>query len=171
MALLTIGAFAKASRLSPKALRLYDNLGLLRPARTDPLIGYRLYAPEQLTQARLVAWLRRLGMPLARIRVVCALPPPDAATEVAAYWRHVEAETEARCELANFLVDHLSGKDTDMTDPRAQLILRYAAGADRGLIRDRNQTSPGPITVCSPLPMASGRPPTPRWLARRQSMR
>ena len=139
MALLTIGAFAKASRLSPKALRLYDDLGLLRPARTDPLTGYRLYAPEQLTQARLVAWLRRLGMPLARITVVCALAPQDAATEVAAYWRHVETETEARRELAIFLVDHLSGKDTDMTDTRAQLTLRYAAGTDRGLIRDRNQ--------------------------------
>lgn len=31
MGLLTIGAFAKASRLSPKALRLYDELGLLPP--------------------------------------------------------------------------------------------------------------------------------------------
>jgi PPM family protein phosphatase len=29
MGLLTIGAFAAASRLSPKALRLYDELGLL----------------------------------------------------------------------------------------------------------------------------------------------
>ncbi|MBA2474081.1 MAG: MerR family transcriptional regulator [Pseudonocardiales bacterium] len=139
MALLTIGAFARASRLSPKALRLYDDLGLLRPARTDPLTGYRLYSPEQLAQARLVAWLRRIGMPLARIRVVCALAPEDAAKEVAAYWRHVEAETEARRELATFLVDHLSGKDTDMTDTGVQLTLRYAAGTDRGLVRDRNQ--------------------------------
>ncbi|MGB8994348.1 MAG: protein phosphatase 2C domain-containing protein, partial [Pseudonocardiaceae bacterium] len=112
---------------------------MLRPARTDPLTGYRLYAPEQLSQARLVAWLRRLGMPLAQIRVVCALAPQDAANEVEAYWRHVEAETEARRALAIFLVDHLSGKDTDMTDTRAQLTLRYAAGTDRGLIRDRNQ--------------------------------
>ena len=31
--LLTIGEFARAARLSPKALRLYDELGLLRPAR------------------------------------------------------------------------------------------------------------------------------------------
>jgi len=40
--LLTIGAFARASRLSPKALRLYDELGLLRPAEVDPASGYRL---------------------------------------------------------------------------------------------------------------------------------
>jgi hypothetical protein len=35
MGMLTIGAFAKACRLSPKALRLYDELDLLRPARVD----------------------------------------------------------------------------------------------------------------------------------------
>ncbi|MGI5353338.1 MerR family transcriptional regulator [Streptomyces sp. CA-250714] len=77
---LTIGAFAKASRLSPKALRLYDELGLLAPARVDPVSGYRYYAPEQLERARLVAWLRRLGMPLARIRHVCDLAAAADAT-------------------------------------------------------------------------------------------
>ena len=38
---LTIGEFARASRLSPKALRLYDELGLLRPVRVDEYSGYR----------------------------------------------------------------------------------------------------------------------------------
>jgi hypothetical protein len=44
--LLTTGAFARASRLSPKALRLYDSLGLL-PRRTWTGSGYRLYRPDQ----------------------------------------------------------------------------------------------------------------------------
>jgi serine/threonine protein phosphatase PrpC len=44
----------------------------------DPVSGYRLYEPGQLDRARLVAWLRRLGMPLARIRVVCDLAPEEA---------------------------------------------------------------------------------------------
>ncbi|MFY9863288.1 MAG: MerR family transcriptional regulator, partial [Trebonia sp.] len=51
--LLTIGEFARASRLSPKALRLYDELGLLRPVRVDEYSGYRYYSPDQLDQARL----------------------------------------------------------------------------------------------------------------------
>ena len=59
MKLLTIGEFARAARLSPKALRLYDELGLLRPFRVDEWSGYRYYAPSQLERARLVAWLRR----------------------------------------------------------------------------------------------------------------
>ncbi len=65
---LSIGEFARTSGLTPKALRLYDELGLLTPTRVDPFNGYRWYAPEQLDRARLVARLRLIGMPLARIR-------------------------------------------------------------------------------------------------------
>jgi protein phosphatase len=140
MEMLTIGAFAKACRLSPKALRLYDELELLRPARVDPETGYRYYAPEQLERARLVAWLRRLGMPLAGIREVCALEPAAAAREIRAFWARVEAETVTRRDLAAFLVDHLSHipshvprKDTTMLE------LRYSALSDTGLVRPSNQ--------------------------------
>ena len=134
--MLTIGAFARACRLSPKALRLYDELELLRPARVDPHTGYRYYAVGQLEQARLVAWLRRLGMPLARIREVCALEPAAAAREIRAYWARVEAETAVRRDLAAFLVDHLTEqprKDTTMLE------LRYFAHSDRGRVRPANQ--------------------------------
>jgi protein phosphatase len=133
---LTIGEFARASRLSPKALRLYDELGLLRPAVVDPGNGYRRYAPEQLERARLVAWLRRLGMPLAGIRDVVELPPPDAAEKVARYWRQVEADTESRRQLAAVLVEYLSGKDTVVSTP---LAVKYAVRTDRGLVREANQ--------------------------------
>lgn len=139
MGLLTIGAFAKASRLSPKALRLYDELGLLTPARVDPVTGYRLYAPEQLEQARLVAWLRRLGMPLARIQHVCTLDSAVAAQEVRAFWVQVEADTAARRDLAAFLIDHLSWKDPAMSPTAKPLGIRYAALSDTGLVRESNQ--------------------------------
>lgn len=149
MEMLTIGAFAKASRLSPKALRLYDELELLRPARVDPETGYRYYAPEQLEQARLVAWLRRLGMPLAGIREVRALEPAAAAREIRAFWARVESETATRRDLAAFLVDHLSrtvpekpGKPGTPGNPSkdtAMLELRYSALSDTGLVRPANQ--------------------------------
>ncbi|MEU3533889.1 MULTISPECIES: MerR family transcriptional regulator [Streptomyces] len=140
MELLTIGAFARVSRLSPKALRLYDELALLRPARVDPETGYRYYAVGQLGRARLVAWLRRLGMPLAEIRAVCALEPGEAAREIGAYWARVEAETAARRDLAAFLVDQLTGTiDTSGREPMTMLELRHSARTDRGLVRPANQ--------------------------------
>jgi len=45
---------------------------------------------------RQVAWLRRLGLPLARIRQVCDLDPETAAAQVAAHWAQVVADTAAR---------------------------------------------------------------------------
>ncbi|CCK30270.1 regulatory protein [Streptomyces davaonensis JCM 4913] len=134
--MLTIGAFARACRLSPKALRLYDELGLLRPARVDPETGYRYYAPAQLEQARLMAWLRRIGMPLARIREVGALPPQAAAREIRAYWAGVEAETAVRRDLAAFLIDRLT---TTSREDITMLELRHSARSDRGLVRAANQ--------------------------------
>jgi protein phosphatase len=139
MGLLTIGAFARASRLSQKALRLYDELGLLTPARVDPVTGYRFYAPEQLERARLVAWLRRLGMPLARIRKVCESDAAEAAREVRAFWARVEADTAVRRDLAAFLVDHLNRKDPAMPAADRPLEVRYAALSDAGLVRESNQ--------------------------------
>ncbi|GAB2979669.1 MerR family transcriptional regulator [Amycolatopsis acidiphila] len=135
MGLLTIGAFARAARLSPKALRLYDELGLLQPVSVDPFSGYRFYAPEQLDRARLIAWLRRLGMPLARIKTVCELDGSAAAGEVAAYWREVEADFRSRAKLASFLIDQLQRKEEHMSS----LNIRYAVRSDRGLVRASNQ--------------------------------
>jgi protein phosphatase len=52
----------------------------------------------------------------------------------------VEAETAARRDLADFLVDQLSVKDTDpMSQLTTPLTIRYAARSDRGLVRDSNQ--------------------------------
>ena len=153
MALMSSGEFARTSGLTRKALRLYDELGLLTPARVDPQSGYRFYAPAQLEQARLVAWLRRLGMPLASIRAMGALSPAAAAAELAAYWERVEAETASRRELASFLIGYLSGKDADMASPASEeLTVRYAVRSDIGLRGRTTRTPPTPAAGCSPSP-------------------
>lgn len=43
------------------------------PARADPSSGYRRYAEDQVKPARLAGYLRRAGMPLARIASVLAI--------------------------------------------------------------------------------------------------
>src|SRR5687768_13743860 len=115
--LLTIGDFARQSGLTPKALRLYDDLGLVRPAEVDPSSGYRRYAPEQLGRARLVATLRLVGMPLARIEEVLDVPPVAAARLVEAYWLQVEHDTSSRRDIVAVLVDQLTSEEPTMTTP------------------------------------------------------
>ncbi|PZT69273.1 MerR family transcriptional regulator [Streptomyces sp. SW4] len=116
--LLTIGAFAARARLSPKALRLYDRLGLLVPAHVDAASGYRYYRPGQVERARLVALLRQLDMPLAAIaEVVDAGDAGDgagAADRLGAYWAGVEARVAGQRTLAEYLRGRLSGRSSEM---------------------------------------------------------
>ncbi|MFC9681045.1 MerR family transcriptional regulator [Streptomyces sp. NPDC056948] len=113
--LLTIGAFAARARLSAKALRLYDRLGLLAPAHVDEATGYRYYRAGQVERARLVAMLRQLDMPLARIaEVVAAGDGPTAAALLGAYWADVEARVAGQRTLAEYLRGRLSGRSSEM---------------------------------------------------------
>ncbi|MFI7011516.1 MerR family transcriptional regulator [Streptomyces sp. NPDC050145] len=68
----SIGEVARESGLGVSALRFYDRAGVLVPAWVDPVSGYRWYTDGQLDEARLLARLRRAGMPLADIRLVTA---------------------------------------------------------------------------------------------------
>jgi DNA-binding transcriptional MerR regulator len=111
---MSIGEFSRRSRLSPKALRLYDELGLLLPARVDGGSGYRFYAAAQLEQARFVAAMRQLQIPLTDIKAIVGLEPATAAERIGEYWATAESEHAARRELAGYLVDRLSGKRSDM---------------------------------------------------------
>jgi DNA-binding transcriptional MerR regulator len=111
MDLMTIGAFAERTRLSPKALRLYDRLGLLPPVRTDPVSGYRFYSEDQVAGARLVALLRRLGMPLPIIADIAAKPPAEVAEAVSGYWAEVESVTADRRVLVSYIQAKLTGAD------------------------------------------------------------
>lgn len=112
--LLTIGAFAARARLSAKALRLYDRLGLLAPAHVDEVSGYRYYRAGQVERARLVALLRQLDMPLARIASVVEADGSDAADLLAAYWTDVETRVAGQRTLAEYLRARLSGRSSEM---------------------------------------------------------
>jgi serine/threonine protein phosphatase PrpC len=136
--LMTIGDFARAAGLTPKALRLYDELGLLRPVEVDEHSGYRRYAPAQLERARLVATLRLVGMPLARIEQVLDGSRADMAQAVSAYWVQVEADHATRRDIVATLVHHLRNEEPDMTLSTHTLHATFGTSHLRGG-RDRQQ--------------------------------
>jgi DNA-binding transcriptional MerR regulator len=110
MAWMTIGEFASRARLSPKALRIYADLGLVVPAGVDPASGYRRYEESQLERARLVALLRRLDMPLADIADVIDRAPAEAAGMLARWWEQAEAAVADRRALVAYIQSRLTGK-------------------------------------------------------------
>ncbi|MFG3420206.1 MerR family transcriptional regulator [Micromonospora sp. NPDC049460] len=107
---LTSGEFLNRSRLSAKALRLYEERQLLCPAHVDARTGYRYYGDAELERARRVTLLRAIGMPMAAIAEVLGLPGPQAVDRVEAYWRDAEAAHHARRPLVRHLLDLLDDR-------------------------------------------------------------
>ena len=105
--LLSIGTFASMTRLSIKALRLYDELELLQPLQVDPQSGYRYYGVDQLSSARMIRNMRDMDMPLATIRQVLAAleaTPADAETLVREYVSMRERQVEQiRAQVQTFV--------------------------------------------------------------------
>lgn len=129
--LLTIGAFAARARLSPKALRLYDRLGLLTPAYVAEETGYRWYRTDQVERARLVALLRQIDMPLARIAEVVELPGEEAVQAVTAYWAEVEERRALQGGIVAHLRERLSGRRSTMYEIRTTDVPEQAVLAER----------------------------------------
>ncbi|MEU5567783.1 MerR family DNA-binding transcriptional regulator [Micromonospora musae] len=97
----SIGELARASGLTVSALRFYDSAGVLMPALVDPVTGYRWYADEQLAPARLVAGLRRVGMPVAEIAAAVRAEPAAVHRLLDVHLRRLEdGLADARRELS-----------------------------------------------------------------------
>jgi DNA polymerase III subunit beta len=135
-----IGEMARQSGLSVSALRFYDGAGVLVPAAVDPVTGYRRYADDQVRAARLIAGLRRVGMPLAEItRAVQDRKDPHSVRRLCdKHLRRLEdGLADARREFSRIhaLLDHWETFMTRVTLPAAALAatidaVRFAATAD-----------------------------------------
>ena len=77
--MLKIGDFSKLSQVTVKALRLYDQLGLLKPADIDEFTGYRYYSVQQLPQINRILAFKDLGFSLEQIAKLLDdnLPPAE----------------------------------------------------------------------------------------------
>lgn len=101
---------ARLAQVSVRTLRHYDDLGLLKPARVDPLTGYRHYTPDQVLRLHRFLVLRDLGVPLSEVgqlvdddvtieqlRGILRLRQAEARTRLA---RQTEQLTRVKIRLA-----------------------------------------------------------------------
>lgn len=68
--LIPIGKMATANKVTIATLRLYDQMGLLKPAFTDPDSGYRYYTIQQTSRLDFIRYMRELGLSLADIQSI-----------------------------------------------------------------------------------------------------
>lgn len=111
-----IGEVAKAAGMTPKALRFYEDQGLLPPARRGAN-GYRQYGDDSLAQLDFIARGRAAGLSVAQLRNIMAVREPGNAPCV-----HV------RDTLAGQLAE-LDMKIAELTALRAGVAASYAAVA------------------------------------------
>ena len=68
--LLSIGKMAEMNQVTVPTLRLYEQLGLLKPRHVDGQTGYRYYDINQNARLDMIAYMKELGMSLKEIQGV-----------------------------------------------------------------------------------------------------
>jgi DNA-binding transcriptional MerR regulator len=109
---------ARLLGLSIKALRLYEERGLVTPMRTAA--DWRVYGPAQLARLHQIVALKRLGLPLARIGELLG-GEPNALDRVLDLQERVLAREGVRVARALEIVRTaraklLSGQDLSIDD-------------------------------------------------------
>jgi DNA-binding transcriptional MerR regulator len=136
MELLTIGRFAELTGLTVRALRYYEERGLLEPTAVDETNGYRLYAVEQAQAAAAIQRLRAADLSLAEIRQV--LDEPERAREL------LEARRERLLELLQRVHDLIHDEEELVTEKmeRVRFWLTIEEGPPR-VLRFRQESEGG----------------------------
>lgn len=152
---LTTGDLARAAGLTTKAVRLYDERGLLHPARTSE--GWRLFDRTQVDRARLIALLRSLGAPLGVVAELLdaddASAPTDPGGVLGAFdrwWAQEQATHAGRAPLAELVRRRLAGEDLPALaaarrEVPEQLVLTVTCRTDAAGLPDALRRSAGTL--------------------------
>jgi DNA-binding transcriptional MerR regulator len=112
--MITIGRFSDATGLTVKALRHYDEIGLLAPAHVDPDSGYRYYDSEQIEEGVAIRRLRALELPLDEIRGLLDADADGIRDRLAAHGYRVAEELRDKHSLLMELAALVEGGDAPL---------------------------------------------------------
>lgn len=106
-------AAARRLGVSAKALRLYEQRGLVVPVRTSA--GWRAYGPDEMARAAEIAALRALGLSLAQVARVLKGDAGGLETALAAH----QAALEGQVRQIGGAIDRVRSLRTDLLQGRA----------------------------------------------------
>jgi DNA-binding transcriptional MerR regulator/effector-binding domain-containing protein len=150
--MLSIGRFARLTGVTVKALRHYDELGLLRPAHVDEWTGYRWYERAQVREAVAVRRLRSLRVPLDEVAVLIRSDDESLRESLAVHRARLEGELVDTRQILTELDALIEGKEQLVTDVTLDLPLideaagRYAVAGKRVRVDDMTTYVPETIT-------------------------
>jgi len=137
---LTIGELARRLRVSVRALRHYEQLGLLVPAAVDVRTGYRSYTDAQLVRGVQIEQLKSAGLSLADIGAVLGDDPTSFADVLQSRRREIivqQAEQRRQVDTIDALLAHRAGiGEPEVVDvPDQHVIVARANGRPDALTR------------------------------------
>jgi DNA-binding transcriptional MerR regulator len=98
-----VGALAKATGLTVRALHHYDRIGLLSPS-VRTAAGHRMYTADDVARLYRISLLRRLGFPLGQITSVLEDPEWQLAAAVQRHLKHTQERAATTARLCTRLV-------------------------------------------------------------------
>jgi DNA-binding transcriptional MerR regulator len=110
----SVGNLARATGLSQRVLRHWEQIGLVAPSRTAA--GHRRYGPAEITRLYRAMALRRTGLRLGQIVTLLDAQDPDPAATLRAHLAELEADLQRRTQLRDRLAAALASRDDARPD-------------------------------------------------------
>ena len=124
--MLRIGEFSRLSQVTIKALRYYDDVGLLKPDHIDPFTGYRYYSVEQIPIIHRIVAFKELGLSLEQIANLLDDQSPSEHMRVTLQKQHAEIKQRISEEKARLAQIEFRLRMIDMEDqmPAIEVIVK-----------------------------------------------
>ena len=129
----SVGELARATGLSVRVLRHWDEIGLVSPPRTAS--GHRRYTPAEVAQLYRALALRQMGLRLDQVAALLAGQDPTPRATLRAHLERVEADLHARGALSDRLIevlDHVNRHYDGDAETDAQLLMKVIEKMDAG---------------------------------------
>jgi MerR family Zn(II)-responsive transcriptional regulator of zntA len=126
-----IGEFAKQAGVSVRAIRYYEELGLIHPEKRSPG-GFRLYGAENRKRLAVINFLKEVGLSLTEIRqIFLAKKPSGGDKATVGFLLEIFGEKLQRVEAK---IDALNAMRKELA--RAIGILRSCEQCDHEILLD-----------------------------------
>jgi effector-binding domain-containing protein len=145
-----IGEFSRVGQVTVKALRVYEEMGLLTPEGVDDWSGYRIYSPSQLPRLYRILALKDLGLSLEEIRLLLEKEPTPEQMRGMLALKSAQIQTKLeedrrRLALVENLIERIE-KENEM--PNYAVIVKDVADTNVVSIREK---LPGYVAVGTQL--------------------
>jgi len=116
--LMRIGEIAGFFNVSAKAIRIYEKMGIIKPAKIDPKTKYRYYTADQVQQLNALLDLKELGFSLLEIKKLLDGGMTnekfmEALIHKKTSWQNIGASIENKISVIDEITDNMANAENE----------------------------------------------------------